>query len=478
MGIQGSRALFTLLALTLFAAPGCVDETIILRDPDLYGELPAAAGGFIGYTDAEAQLTVCGNCHVEKQGDWLATKHASAWKGLQDSGHASESCEGCHATGELGNAAVEVAGHNATRDPRYQDVQCEACHGAGLTHVSDPKSSNHPLAPLQVAVGATTGCGECHQGTHTPFVEQWSASRHGFGAHAPQYRTLVGCKQCHGGEAALESWGIQTEFVEQGTNSLGVTCGVCHDPHGGPIEGQLRLPLDVANVDQNLCMKCHQHRAAPDKALPNREPHSPQGPLLVGKDVGWLPPGFAYQQGSLVGTHGTEANAKLCAGCHINAYEVTDANSGGHVFTSTGHSFQAIPCVDANGIPTGKDNCAKTATARSFNSCASGGCHGTPAAAATAMSLAQARIAGLVVELNAVLAKVPAPEFDNLDNRFTSAEGAKFNAALGADPSSAVHNPLLMEALLIASIREVEDRYDVKAASSISLTPTFSLPAR
>ena len=77
-----------------------------------------------------------------------------------------------------------------------------------------------------------------------------------------------------------------------------------------------------------------------------------------------------------------------------------------------------------------------------------------------------------------MLAKVPAAEFDNLDNRFTSAEGAKFNAALGANPSSAVHNPLLMEALLIASINEVKGRYDVSAASVISLTPTFSLPAR
>ncbi|HKJ03626.1 MAG TPA: cytochrome c3 family protein [Longimicrobiales bacterium] len=478
MGIQGSRALLTLLVFSLVAASGCVDETVVLRDPVLFGALPAEAGGFIGYTDAEAKLTVCGNCHVEKQGDWLATGHAKAWKGLQDSGHASESCESCHATDELGNAATEVAGYSATHDPRYQDVQCEACHGAGLTHVSDPKSTNHPLAPMQVALGSTTGCGECHQGTHTPFVEQWSASRHGYGAHAPQYRTLNGCKQCHGGEAALQAWGIQTEFAEQGTNSLGITCAVCHDPHGGPNEGQLRFPLDALDVDQNLCMKCHQYRAVPDVALPNREPHSPQGPLVLGVDVGWIPPGFPYERGTVVGTHGTAKNVKLCAGCHVNAFEVSDPQTGGHVFTSTGHSFQAIPCVDADGIPTGSDDCAKTASARNFDSCAAGGCHGSPAAAATAMGQAQARIAGLVSELNAVLDKVPAAEFDNLDNRFTSAEGAKFNAALGANPSSAVHNPLLMEALLIASIDEVKARYGVSAASAIALTPTFSPPTR
>jgi predicted CXXCH cytochrome family protein len=466
-----------LLGFTLVAASACVDETVVVRDPELYGALPSAAAGVIGYTDAGAQLTVCGNCHVEKQGDWLATKHSMAWKGLQDSGHATEACEACHATDELGNAATGPVGYTATLDPRYQDVQCEACHGAGLTHVSDPKSTNHPLAPMQVAVGLTTGCGECHQGTHTPFVEEWSASRHGYGARAPQYRTLAGCKQCHGGEAALEAWGIRTEYVEQGTNSLGITCAVCHDPHGGPNEGQLRFPVGVPDVDQNLCMKCHQNRSVPDLALPNREPHSPEGPLLLGENVGWLPPGFAFERGTVVGTHGSKANPRLCAGCHVNAFEVTDPTAG-HVFTSTGHSFRAIPCVDGEGIPTGADDCARTAAARSFQSCASGGCHGSPEAAATSLGLAQARVAGLVSELNAVLAKVPAAEFDPLDNRFTSAEGAKFNAALGAEPSSAVHNPLLMEALLIASINEVTNRYGISAVGAVDLMPIFSPPAR
>lgn len=478
MGIPGSRALFTLLALSLVSASACVDSAVVASDPVSYGELPEAAGGFIGYTDASSQLTSCGNCHVAKQGEWLATKHSKAWTGLQASGHASEACAGCHSTGELGNAATETAGYNATLDPRYQDVQCEACHGAGLTHVSGPNAGNHPKAPLQVAVESTTGCGECHQGNHTPYVEEWAASQHGYGAHGPQYRTLEGCKQCHGGEAALLAWGIETEYVEQGTNSLGITCGVCHDPHGGPIEAQLRFSVSVPDVNQNLCMKCHQRRATPDPALPNRGPHSPQGPLLLGENVGWLPPGFNYAPGALVGTHGTEANAKLCATCHANAYEVTDLQTGAHVFTSTGHSFKAIPCVDASGVPTGKDSCAKTATARNFQSCSTNGCHGSTAAAAAAMSLAQGRMAGLVKELDALLAKVPVAELDPNDGRFTSAEGAKFNAMLGAMPSSAVHNPLFMEALLIASITEVEDHYGVSATSAISLAPSFARPAR
>ena len=33
---------------------------------------------------------------------------------------------------------------------------------------------------------------------------------------------------------------------------------------GLPVAGQLRFPIDVPDVNQNLCMKCHQRRAEPE----------------------------------------------------------------------------------------------------------------------------------------------------------------------------------------------------------------------
>ena len=224
-------------------------------------------------------------------------------------------------------------------------------------------------------------------------------------------------------------------------------------------------------------MKCHYKRAIPDlgpdgTGSSSRGPHSPQGPLLLGVvgDVGWTPPNFAYDVDRIRGTHGTEANERLCATCHVNAYEVTDANSGDHVFSATGHLFEPIPCLDASGIPVADGTCGLNTTERTFASCTTAGCHGSEDAALSAMLVAQARIANLVDELEALLAQVPADQFSRDDDVFTVAEGAEFNAGLGAITSSAIHNPFMTEALLTASIQAVQDTYNLPL-----LTPGLSL---
>jgi len=254
-----SKALLPLLALGLSAMAGCIDEKIVFRDRELFEEPLASAGNFLGYSDVESQLTVCGNCHVEKQGEWIGTAHADAWAGLQGSGHAQTFCEGCHTVGQLGNTVAVPAGHEVTGEARYQDVQCEACHGPGLTHVTDPKDSTVPLAPLNVGVGATQGCGECHSGAHQPFVEEWVQSRHG-DAGRTSFRTREDCAPCHGGKGALDAWGIKTEYLEKddASASVGITCAVCHSQieqvHKQVIEGRLweeepnKLPA---------CVECH-----------------------------------------------------------------------------------------------------------------------------------------------------------------------------------------------------------------------------
>jgi predicted CXXCH cytochrome family protein len=459
-------------AVAVFLA-GC-DDKIIYRDRPLYEEVPSAALSFVGYSNSETQLTVCGNCHVEKQKGWAATGHASAWETLQGNSEAETSCEGCHTVGQYGNVVNAVAGYEATGEERYYDVQCEACHGPGvdpnvaLSHVDNPLDSNVPLAPLNVGAGATLtgGCGECHNGEHYGFVDEWAQSRHGDASARKSYRDRDGCSACHGGEGALVAWGVDTEYLEKGgtDNQIGITCAVCHDPHNGTNEHQLRWPVDNRDVDTNLCMKCHQRRAVPDLDRPSRGPHSPQGPLLLGQDVGWIPPNFAYdtiyaEGGAIRGTHGSEANQELCATCHLNSYEVTDPATGDHVFNVTGHLFKPIPCVDAEGVPTGDDDCAMTTSARSFASCTTSGCHGSEDAALSALSVAKTRIVNLVAQLDALLDQVDPAAFNNNDGILTVAEGANFNAGLGDISSSAVHNPFLMEALLTGSIKAVLDTY-------------------
>ena len=461
-----------LLSLAALAATACVDEKIITRTfIDELEELPPAAANFVGYSDHATKLTVCGNCHVEKQGDWEETAHASAWDGLQASAGAQAMCEGCHTVGQLGNVFTELGGYEATADDRYEDVQCESCHGPGLNHVANPKDETVPLAPIAVGVDLTTGCGECHSDTHHPFVEEWAQSRHGEGAHAPQYRTRAGCDACHGAKGALAAWGVNTNYLEldSASASIGITCAVCHDPHSGENEHQLRYPIDSREIDTNLCMKCHQRRAIPDPTS-SHGPHAPQGPLLLGQvgSVGWTPPNFKYSEATIAGTHGSEANPELCATCHLNSYPVTDAATGDFVINATGHLFQPYPCVDAQGAPLADNTCAMTTEARDFAACTASGCHGSENAALSAVLLAKDRITSLVEELEALLAQVPTTEFSTTDNTFTVAEGAHFNAELGAISSSAIHNPFLTEALLTASIDIVESTYGVTAPSTLA----------
>jgi len=458
----GSLAVVGVVLLT-----GCLDERIVYQDRDLFEEPLAGAGNFVGYTDAARQLTVCGNCHVEKQKDWLGTPHAHAWEGLQTNPGAQPFCEGCHTVNERGNVVTAAAGYNVTGETRYHDVQCESCHGPGLTHVTNPLDTNAPLAPIQVEADATLGCGECHQGSHHGFADEWLQSRHGDGAHKPQYRTRDGCKACHGGEGALEAWGFRTEFLEKGANeSIGITCAVCHDPHDATNPGQLRFSVSTPNLEENLCMRCHQRRAIPDDGSSTHGPHSPQGPLLLGEvgTVGWTPPNFPYSV--VASTHGSERNPRLCAGCHVNAYEVTDPATGSHVFSATGHLFKAIPCVDSLGVPTADDSCAYSTTERSWASCTASGCHGSPAVALTLFNKARSDVDGLVQELDSLLQLVPPGEFSDTDTLFTVAEGAEFNLELGEIQSSAVHNPFMTEALLEASIDALHVAYPALVAVS------------
>jgi predicted CXXCH cytochrome family protein len=455
-----------------------VDEKIVYRDRDLFEEPLAAAGSFLGYTDEATQLTVCGNCHVEKQGEWIETAHAGAFATLEANPGAQPFCEGCHSVNEFGNTVTEAAGHNATGESRYQDVQCESCHGPGLTHVTNPTIATVPLAPLSVGVDATVGCGECHSDTHHPFVEEWTLSRHGTMNAYPQGR--ADCESCHTGEGAIRAFEGRAAFLEQAdvennlTNNLPITCAVCHDPHDATNEGQLRFPVDVPNVEENLCMKCHHKRAIPDLGESGggtSGPHSPQGPLLLGEigTVGWTPPNFAYNVTTIRGTHGSERNTKLCATCHVNSFEVTDAATGDFLVTATGHRFLPIPCVDTNGAPTVDQTCAKTTTERSFASCTASGCHGDAIAAASALNTAQTRIADLVTELDALLALVDPAQINRNDTIFTVAEGAQFNSSLGKITSSAVHNPFLTEALLDGSIDAVMSTYGVPLQTGVRL---------
>lgn len=455
------RAPAAVIGLVGLAALSCINDDAVFTSLRSFEDPPAAAQGFLGYATGTAERRpICGNCHVGKAADWRQTRHASAWSTLQESGLAQETCEPCHTVGANGNVVVESqVAWASTRDPRYQDVQCESCHGPGLDHVTNPDAFQ-PLPPLEVGIDLTRGCGECHSGTHQPFVEEWTQSRHGNMNPAPQQQAA--CVQCHEARGIFKAWGIRADYLEKEQAApIPITCGVCHDPHDATNSHQLRFGIDEPNEDTNLCMKCHFRGGIPDPAL-TTEPHSPQGPLLLGI-AGWRPPGFTFADDTIVGTHGTSRNPRMCATCHVNRLEVTDAQTGAFVFDATGHLFQAIPCLDDEGKPTRAQDC--DVSDRSFVGCTPSGCHGSSGAAEAAFVVVQSRIQTLVSSLDALLAQLPVSEFNPTDGRLTTAEGARFNAQLAALRGSAVHNPFLIESLLTASIDEVEMEYGLVAGA-------------
>lgn len=444
------------LIVVLLGLAGCVDESVVYDNRPVFSEPDPAALGFVGYADREAQRLVCGNCHVGRQAEWAATPHAHAWETLQASGSARPTCEGCHTVNQRGNVLDEPGGHDVTGDVRYEDVQCESCHGPGLGHIQAPDLAR-PQAPLSVGPDLSFGCGECHQGAHHPFVDEWAQSGHakvGFQANRE------GCASCHSGEGALAAWGIDAKYLEKadvgiGKDHLAITCGVCHDPHGSENDAQLRFPVRVPDENVNLCAQCHNRGGTPDPAS-SSGPHAPEIAVLLGY-AGWWPPDLGFPEDTIVATHGTQRNPTLCAGCHVFPFDVTDAESGNVVFAATGHLFQPTPCLDDQGVPHPGD-CEPEQ--RSFASCTASSCHASQDVARQAKARVEARIGGLADELADLLDQVPDGELDPADGRFSIAEGAKFNLDLARNfPGSPTHNPFLIEALLTASIAAVEEEY-------------------
>ncbi len=481
----GARSIVALVAVMALSA--CTDEKIVYRDKPLFEEAPAVAAGFVGYRDNITKETTCGACHVEVAGQWKETKHAGAWATLQANAGKKGYCEACHSVNNNGNATADtLAGFRTTKSARFQDVQCESCHGPGLTHVTNPTKSNVPLVSLKAGSGFSNGCGSCHSGVHNPFIDEWKLSGHA---------TLVGpanraradsayCQGCHNGQGALANWGLatRTNYKEKGKgpgDTLAITCAICHDPHAKNNSGQLRFPIDVNNTEQNLCMKCHNRRSVPDPTS-SGSAHSAEGAFLTG-EAGWVPPGMEIPGGvdRIQTTHGSSANPRLCAGCHVARYTVTDA-TGGFVQSVTGHRFLPTPCVDANGAPTVAQTCE--AASRSFKSCTASGCHGSENAARVAESVAETRIKNLAIEVNRLvaLAKIARPtDFSTTDGKITTGEGANFNsltlysASSGVVSGNVVHNPYLAEALLTASIAQLKQDYGLAITVGLDVTNTY-----
>ncbi len=101
--------------------------------------------------------TKCGECHQAESNAWNATAHARAFNALtKDKRDKEPQCLKCHTTGYTfkgGFTSSEIT-------PGLANVQCESCHGPGVSH------SRHPSKEYGLVSRST--CEQCHDRANSP----------------------------------------------------------------------------------------------------------------------------------------------------------------------------------------------------------------------------------------------------------------------------------------------------------------------
>ena len=135
--------------------------------------LPAPLPGSGRVTEAAKPFltaTACETCHAREYDVYHGSAHAKAFDTLVKANQDfNAECVKCHVTGsEQPQGFV-----NARQTPELVNVQCEACHGNGSAHVTDPSKPFGRVPPR--------ACFTCHTKENSPdfvFYKYWDMIKH------------------------------------------------------------------------------------------------------------------------------------------------------------------------------------------------------------------------------------------------------------------------------------------------------------
>jgi hypothetical protein len=349
--------------------PTIVQITVYVSDGNLVGLGKRTLGvGLYVPTEPSYYLgdMACSGCHAGKHGEWAETGHAHAWETLQNIGHPQPFCNPCHTVGYEPAPNTGNSGYDEAPIAKFENVQCENCHGPASEHVAN-------VDPTLITLSYDMeNCGKCHDGTHHPYKTEWLQSPHNFDATSSHGApTNSFCQGCHEGVAASirlagesaanplnQFYGSGAIAERPDTTEVGIkghVCQTCHDPHSDEFPGQVRTTADVPLVEANgenpiiteggtgkLCMHCHHARRGPDAQIANGYAHfgphaNPQADMIKGKSAyhGVADPSFPWTGPS----HLLVQNS--CKTCHLNMIEYGGPNNP----AVTGHTF--LPTVEA-----------------------------------------------------------------------------------------------------------------------------------
>jgi hypothetical protein len=290
----------------------------------------------------------CKTCHNAVHQNWAATGHAGALATLVAEGMGGNTfCLPCHTVGY--NTSIANGGFDEQTVPRLANVQCENCHGPGSAHAGNPSVVKPPKS-----VEASL-CGSCHEGEHHPTYSEWDESGHGSILENPEMvgeAARAACAKCHNGAVAKDYLNDPVNFVpptSAPTDTLDITCVVCHDAHGNDNKSNLRnAVLDVALPDGvhpeagagRLCIACHNQRRTPsdiegqinDGTSRLGPHHSVQGDMLAGSG--------AYEAVNPAFSFATSKHVMIqdgCISCHNHHIPFAPG-----VPAYTGHEFKPV----------------------------------------------------------------------------------------------------------------------------------------
>ncbi len=109
--------------------------------------------GMKSYTGADS----CRWCHQQEFASWQETAHARAMDTVAE--QSDPDCLSCHVTG-MNDPQAMNGFISPDMTPNKANVQCEACHGPGSSHLLEPEKN-------AMAVPDAQGCLSCH-------TEEWS----------------------------------------------------------------------------------------------------------------------------------------------------------------------------------------------------------------------------------------------------------------------------------------------------------------
>ncbi len=364
--------------------PQTTAKIIDVYDQRIYAAEWAGVGVFDTHADPNPIAPQCGTgfCHGGNNGDpdlnvldqWLTSDHADKLqKHLrgENGDHYGTYCLECHTVGfnqnplavnngfddiasNLGydlqnivDLVADAATNNVDNFPQlpaglqdHASIQCESCHGAGSLHPANLTASDKGIDGANLDVAS---CARCHESSRPGSgFYQWTNSSHPVTAELSEGHVAESdsCRVCHTGEGFIAAR-VNNEPIPQMPKEEyhGVTCSVCHDPHGSDEVHQLRVAGDFqlpsgamayGSGAGGICARCHNSRIDdPEvKALTSSRGahHGPQSDVLLGSSG--VSFGLPFADNS---PHGVVV-VDSCAHCHMaESPEGTDL-VGGHTY--------------------------------------------------------------------------------------------------------------------------------------------------